>query len=91
MRTRLMAGAAVAALTLTLCGATTAAADNGPLVHSRNQAGVSVGSILDIGAKSVTTTGANKTTTKVNSAGVNLDADLDVDVDLVASILAGIG
>ncbi|WP_407285498.1 hypothetical protein [Streptomyces sp. BP-8] len=90
-RTRLAASTGALATVLVLFGGPAAVADDGPLLKSKNQAGVSVGSLLDIGAKTVTTTGGSTTDTKINTAGVNLDTDADVDLDLAASLLASLG
>ncbi|MFC7308547.1 hypothetical protein ACFQVC_30550 [Streptomyces monticola] len=88
MRPRIAAAAGAVAAALILFGAPAAAADDGPLVKSRNQAGINIGGLLDAGASSTSTTGGPEGPTKTNTAGINVDteADVAVDFDLLADL-----
>lgn len=91
VRARLAASAAAAASLLMLlgAGAPAAMADNGPLVKSNTQSGVSIGGLLDAGARQTVNGTDTKTSTDVDAAGV-VSSDVDAGVALnLPSILLG--
>ncbi|WP_329117143.1 hypothetical protein [Streptomyces sp. NBC_01465] len=94
------AGTVLAAALLVGAGAASASADDGPAVSSHDTVGVSVGSLLNIGAVSDTTVGGkaghghdkghgkHKETAAV---GVNVDTDVNLGLDIAADLLASVG
>ncbi|MEV0091476.1 hypothetical protein [Streptomyces sp. NPDC050738] len=99
------AGTALAAALLVGAGAASASADEGPLVKSDSSVGVSVGSLLNIGAVDHTTVGGHSaghghhkggpgkhhgTGSATADASVNTQANVGVDLDVVADITAGL-